>query len=60
VERPASANYVLDSAAAQISGDVADLKLCNSVTKGSAVANSYANADCKYVTDDQLYYVGVY
>ncbi len=60
VERPGSANYVLDSAAAQISGDVTSLKLCNSVTKGSPAANSYANADCKYATDDQLYYVGVY
>ena len=60
VERAGSANYVLDTNAVQISGDVTDLKLCNSVTKGSAAVNSYTNADCKYVTEDQLYYVGVY
>ena len=60
VERAGSANYVLDTNNAQISGDVTNLKLCNSVTKGSSAVNSYANADCKYVTEDQLYYVGVY
>ena len=61
VERAGSANYVLDTNNAQISGDVTNLKLCNSVTKGNGTAvNSYANPDCKYVTEDQLYYVGVY
>lgn len=60
VERAGSANYVLDNTNAQISGDVTNLKLCNSVTKGSPASNSYANADCKYETEDQLYYVGVY
>lgn len=61
VERAGSANYVLNVDAAKISGDVTNLKLCNSVTKGDSTAvNSYANADCKYLTEDQLYYVGVY
>ena len=60
VERAGSANYVLDTDATQISGDATNLKLCNSVTKGNPAVNSYTNADCKYVTEDQLYYVGVY
>ena len=63
VERAGSANYVLDTSK-KIGwtniDDATKLFLCKTVTKGALTPASATNQDCKYLTEDQLYYVGVY